>query len=104
MTDGVGGWEESGVDPSHFSQALMWFARERVRNGSAFPLTKTTEGEEGVELSGKGLRELLEGAFQDVQEEKGIVAGEFRRDLFSICLSYLILRCCFDTQVHRPRV
>ncbi|GAA5859103.1 hypothetical protein JCM1840_003753 [Sporobolomyces johnsonii] len=67
VADGVGGWEDSGVDPSHFAQALMWFARERVRTGRA--LTATGEP------SGRGLKELLEGAFEDVLAEKGIVAG-----------------------------
>ncbi|GAA5882547.1 hypothetical protein JCM16303_002037 [Sporobolomyces ruberrimus] len=64
VADGVGGWEESGVDPSHFSQALMWFARERVRTGQ-FEL----------ERGGKGLKTLLEGAFEDVTNEKQILAG-----------------------------
>ncbi|GAA5931623.1 uncharacterized protein JCM15063_001519 [Sporobolomyces koalae] len=65
VADGVGGWEESGVDPSHFSQALMWFARERVRQGH---LSESTIGS-------KALKALLEGAFEDVTNEDAIVAG-----------------------------
>ncbi|GAA6011607.1 hypothetical protein JCM11491_004703 [Sporobolomyces phaffii] len=64
VADGVGGWEESGVDPSHFSQALMWFARERVRTGEVDPAR-----------GGKDLKLLLERAFDDVTNEKAILAG-----------------------------
>lgn len=42
----------------------MWFARERVRTGQ-FEL----------ERGGKGLKTLLEGAFEDVTNEKQILAG-----------------------------
>jgi len=43
----------------------MWFARERVRNGEVDP-----------SRGGKGLKLLLEGAFEDVTKEKAILAGE----------------------------
>ncbi|GAA5992459.1 hypothetical protein JCM10908_000826 [Rhodotorula pacifica] len=69
VADGVGGWEDSGVDPSHFAQALMWFARERVRTS-----TWTWPTEKGSKSAEK-LKDLLDGAFKDVSEEKGIVAG-----------------------------
>ncbi|GAA5996277.1 hypothetical protein JCM5350_005963 [Sporobolomyces pararoseus] len=64
VADGVGGWEESGVDPSHFSQALMWFSKEIIKNGQ-FELKK----------GGKGLKELLDQAFEMVLKEKEILAG-----------------------------
>ncbi|GAA6059414.1 hypothetical protein JCM10212_003646 [Sporobolomyces blumeae] len=68
VADGVGGWEESGVDPSHFSQALMWFARQRVKSGEAFPSLSTAP-------NGQRLKEVLDGSFRDVLKEKAIVAG-----------------------------
>lgn len=43
----------------------MWFARERVKNGQIEP----SQG-------GKGLKKLLEGAFEDVTKEKAILAGK----------------------------
>ncbi|BGO97970.1 Protein phosphatase 2C 7 [Rhodotorula toruloides] len=69
VADGVGGWEESGVDPSHFSQALMWFARERIRS------SRWTLPEEGGKRSGARMKELLDGAYKEVMAESGIVAG-----------------------------
>ncbi|GAA6051510.1 hypothetical protein JCM3770_000389 [Rhodotorula araucariae] len=73
VADGVGGWEESGVDPSHFSQALMWFARERVRTSRwVLPAApKAGDGEEGP----MALVELLDAAYGDVMAEDGVVAG-----------------------------
>ncbi|GAA6012415.1 hypothetical protein JCM10207_007079 [Rhodosporidiobolus poonsookiae] len=83
IADGVGGWEESGVDPSHFSQALMYFARERVRlsasSASEQPSSPSQSGwawpAEEKQRNGERLRELLRGAFEDVKGEKAIVAG-----------------------------
>ncbi|KAJ8295666.1 K(+)/H(+) antiporter 1 [Rhodotorula toruloides] len=69
VADGVGGWEESGVDPSHFSQALMWFARERISS------SQWTLPEEGGKRSGARMKELLDGAYKEVMAETGIVAG-----------------------------
>lgn len=42
----------------------MWFARERVRTGQVEPSN-----------GGKGLKTLLDGAFEDVTKEKAILAG-----------------------------
>ncbi|GAA5837050.1 hypothetical protein JCM11251_004484 [Rhodosporidiobolus azoricus] len=82
VADGVGGWEDSGVDPSHFSQALMWFARERVRQAaSSSALASGKKGEpwtwpqEEGKRCGAKVRDLLQGAFEDVKKEEGIVAG-----------------------------
>lgn len=49
----------TGIDPSHFSQALMWFAREEVRKGGS---TRP--------------RDLLAIAHDAVLAEKGVIAGE----------------------------
>ncbi|GAA5915145.1 hypothetical protein JCM8208_002149 [Rhodotorula glutinis] len=73
VADGVGGWEESGVDPSHFSQSLMWFARERVRT-ARWALPPPSQAGEGDE-SGMALVDLLDGAYGDVMNEEGVVAG-----------------------------
>ncbi|KAK4053181.1 Protein phosphatase 2C 7 [Microbotryomycetes sp. JL201] len=57
VADGVGGWTESGVDPSHFSQALMFYAHGAVKRGIVDP------------------KAILEQAYEDVLGEKGVVAG-----------------------------
>ncbi|GAA5860729.1 hypothetical protein JCM8547_005516 [Rhodosporidiobolus lusitaniae] len=92
VADGVGGWEDQfqkGVDPSHFSQALMFFARERVRlstssSSSSSSSISAATGKaptawswpaEPAKRSGAKLRDLLQGAFDDVKKEEGIVAG-----------------------------
>lgn len=62
IADGVGGWEDSGVDPSHFSQALMYYCREEVR--------KSVAG------ANKAPREILAVGFEGVTAEKEVVAGE----------------------------
>lgn len=59
IADGVGGWEESGVDPSHFAQYLMWSAREEVRKGGS---TRP--------------KDLMAIAHDAVLAEKGVIAGE----------------------------
>ncbi|GAA5971655.1 hypothetical protein JCM11641_000675 [Rhodosporidiobolus odoratus] len=78
VADGVGGWEEQGVDPSHFSQALMYFARERVRlSASCAASRSSTPSEEDtwtwpqdVETrDAETLKNLLQGAYDDVQKE-----------------------------------
>ncbi|KAL8284250.1 hypothetical protein RQP46_004999 [Phenoliferia psychrophenolica] len=60
LADGVGGWEESGIDPSHFAQGLMYYAREEVckHRGDL-----------------KGPREILREAYNGVLKEDGVVAG-----------------------------
>ena len=62
IADGVGGWEESGVDPSHFSQAFMYYCREAVRKG---------EVKEGSP------REVMQKGYEGVTKEKGVLAGEY---------------------------
>lgn len=49
----------------------MWFARERVRTQDwTWPTEATSK-------SAERLKDLLDGAFRDVSNEKGIVAGAF---------------------------
>ncbi|KAK4058633.1 Protein phosphatase 2C 7 [Microbotryomycetes sp. JL221] len=57
VADGVGGWTESGVDPSHFSQALMFYAHNSVNQGTTDP------------------KKILEEAYDQVLKEKRVVAG-----------------------------
>lgn len=55
----------------------MWFARERVRTQDwKWPT-------EAASKSAERLKDLLDGAFRDVSNEKGIVAGA-RPVLFSL--------------------
>ncbi|KAK4704809.1 protein phosphatase PTC7, partial [Phenoliferia sp. Uapishka_3] len=61
VADGVGGWEESGVDPSHFAQALMFHAREEIARNPGSSL--------------KQPREIMKVAYDGVKKEKGVVAG-----------------------------
>lgn len=78
LADGVGGWADSGVDASHFSQALMWHSRAQVLEGAA-----------GSPVG------ILEQAYQGVLQEKDVLAGEcLRRVLLATrgcCLSWLCL-------------
>ncbi len=37
VADGVGGWTENGIDPSLFSQALMFYASKSAASSSAVP-------------------------------------------------------------------
>lgn len=58
VTDGVGGWEDSGVDPAVFSQAMCFYAEKAVREeGEMDPLI------------------IMRKAFDRVQEEDRVVAG-----------------------------
>lgn len=59
VADGVGGWTESGVDPSHFSQALMFYASEAVKQGMFEPHI------------------ILDKAYARVLSEKAVLAGRF---------------------------
>lgn len=56
IADGVGGWEDSGVDPSHFSQAFMYYC-SRAEGAS-------------------GPAEIMERGFEGVTKEEGVLAGE----------------------------
>lgn len=68
VADGVGGWEDSGVDPSHFAQAVMWHARQQTLN----------------RFDGSP-KEALAVAYDGVLSEKGIVAGAYTRAAARVC-------------------
>lgn len=51
----------------------MWFARERVRTqGWSWPDAEAAR-------NGDSLKALLDGAFEDVTRDKGVVAGQSAR-------------------------
>lgn len=58
VADGVGGWAESGVDPSAFSQALMYYAWKAAQ----------TEARESP-------LELLQMAYDGTMKEPEVRAG-----------------------------
>ena len=80
VADGVGGWTESGVDPSLFSQALMYHAHRYSK--AAWPgepeVDPTQEYEEREQVEGWELSplECLESAYGGVLRERIVVAGE----------------------------
>ena len=82
VADGVGGWTESGVDPSLFSQALMYHAHRYSK--AAWPgepeVDPTQEYEEREQVEGWELSplECLESAYGGVLRERQVVAGELR--------------------------
>ena len=79
VADGVGGWTESGVDPSLFSQALMYHAHRYSK--IAWPgepeVDPTQEYEEREQVEGWELSplECLESAYGGVLRERNVVAG-----------------------------
>lgn len=79
VADGVGGWTESGIDPSLFSQALMYHAHRYSK--IAWPgepeVDPTQEYEEREQVEGWELSpvECLESAYGGVLRERNVVAG-----------------------------
>ena len=79
VADGVGGWSENGVDPSMFSQALMYHAHRYCKTSWAGePETDPTLPEdhpvEGWELTPQ---ECLDYAYGGVLREKSVVCGMY---------------------------
>lgn len=75
MADGVGGWVESGVDPSLFSQSLMYHASKYAESAWAGePESDPSDSSpvEGWELTPK---ECLEQAHQGVLRDRSVKAG-----------------------------
>ncbi|KAG6890704.1 hypothetical protein C0995_005077 [Termitomyces sp. Mi166 len=74
VSDGVGGWAESGVDPSLFSQALMFHAHRYSRNAWAGEpeIDPTLDYEEREEIEGWEMTpyECLDLAYGGVLREK----------------------------------
>ena len=63
VTDGVGGWEESGVDPADFSHGLCGYMEARARGVRA-----------GTEER-LGPVEVLQAGYDDVMADRGVEAG-----------------------------
>ncbi len=66
VADGVGGWTENGIDPSLFSQALMFYASKAAASAPA--------GSSSTNSNGAPNRILAE-AFEHVLKEPLVVAG-----------------------------
>ena len=79
IADGVGGWVEAGVDPSLFSQALMYHAHRYAKAGwpGEPEIDPTQDYEEREKVEGWELRptECLELAYGAVLRERAIQAG-----------------------------
>jgi protein phosphatase PTC7 len=80
VADGVGGWVESGVDPSLFSQALMYHSHRYSR--SAWPgepeIDPTQDYQEREQVEGWELtpHECLDLAYGGVLRERFVQAGQ----------------------------
>ena len=79
VADGVGGWASSGVDPSLFSQALMYHSHRYAKVGwPGEPEVDTTQDYEDREtIEGWELhpRECLKLAYQATLRERAVIAG-----------------------------
>jgi protein phosphatase PTC7 len=96
IADGVGGWIESGVDPSLFSQALMYHAHRYAKAGWAGepeidPTQDYAEREqvEGWELTPTQCMEMAHGG---VIRERGVLAGSSTACIVNLNASTGILR------------
>lgn len=95
IADGVGGWIDSGIDPSLFSQALMYHAHRYAKlSWAGEPEIDPTQGyEEREEVEGWELApsECLELAYAGVLRERVVAAGEWvcnaDNRLLIICVS-----------------
>ncbi|CAE6447712.1 unnamed protein product [Rhizoctonia solani] len=78
IADGVGGWSEDGVDPSLFSQALMYYAsRHASSSWAGEPDFDPIEGTSGLGKSDKSLSpvEIMSLAYEDVLNEPSVECG-----------------------------
>ncbi|KAH9901361.1 protein serine/threonine phosphatase 2C [Cubamyces lactineus] len=96
VADGVGGWTESGVDPSLFSQALMYHAHRYSK--AAWPgepeVDPTQEYEEREQVEGWELTplECLESAYGGVLRERNVLAGSSTACVMTLNASNGLLR------------
>lgn len=85
VADGVGGWTDSGVDPSLFSQALMYHAHRYAKLGWAGEreIDPTQEYEEREKVEGWELQpmECMDLAHHAVLRERQVTAGTSPRVL-----------------------
>lgn len=96
VADGVGSWALSGVDPSLFSQALMYHSHRYAKNGwpgePEVDTTKDYEDREAVEGWELHPRECLELAYQATLRERAVIAGSSTACLISLNASSGLLR------------
>ncbi|KAF5380829.1 hypothetical protein D9615_003946 [Tricholomella constricta] len=96
VADGVGGWTDSGVDPSLFSQALMFHAHRYSRNAWAGEpeIDPTLDYEEREEIEGWEMApyECLDLAYGGVLREKFVQAGSSTACLLTMNASSGVLR------------
>ena len=59
VADGVGGWTENGIDPAHYSNALLYYATQYAKKQGTVPPPQET----------------LEHAFQQVNDDASVEAG-----------------------------
>jgi hypothetical protein len=82
VADGVGGWASSGVDPSLFSQALMYHSHRYAKAGwpgePEIDTTQDYEDREAVEGWELHPKECLKLAYQATLRERFVVAGMSR--------------------------
>ncbi|KAI0320103.1 phosphatase 2C-like domain-containing protein [Amylostereum chailletii] len=96
IADGVGGWVTSGVDPSRFSQALMYHAHRYCSLGWAGEpeIDPTQEYEERETVEGWELlpMECMDMAHEAVRREKSVVAGSSTACIINMNASSGVLR------------
>ena len=97
VADGVGGWVDSGVDPSLFSQALMYHAHRYSK--TSWPgepeIDPTQPYEEREQVEGWELtpQECLELAHGGVLRERGVVCGTLPNKILLCAVDPHILMC-----------
>lgn len=96
VADGVGGWALSGVDPSLFSQALMYHSHRYAEAGWAgepeVDATQDYEDREAVEGWELHPRDCLKWAYQATLRERAVVAGSSTACLINLNASSGLLR------------
>lgn len=96
VADGVGGWTDSGVDPSLFSQALMYHAHRYSRNAWAGEpeIDPTMDYEEREQIEGWEMTpyECLDLAYGGVLRERFVQAGSSTACIISLNASSGVLR------------
>jgi protein phosphatase PTC7 len=94
VADGVGGWADSGVDPSLFSQALMYHAHRCSKIAWAGEPEIDPTAEDGGTVAGGELAPLdsLEIAYGGVLNERGVNAGSSTACIVHINASSGLLR------------
>ncbi|KAI0256686.1 phosphatase 2C-like domain-containing protein [Lactifluus subvellereus] len=96
VADGVGGWASSGVDPSLFSQALMYHSHRYAKVGwpgePEVDATKDYEDREVLEGWELHPRECLKLAYEATLRERAVIAGSSTACLITLNASSGLLR------------